>query len=55
MPVVANSQFIDLAIFIRIFHHSNKVGEKIEDKIDISRRETCYVDDFFLVYLCSRK
>lgn len=55
MPLLAKDQFIDLAILIRISHHSNKVGEKFEEKINISCRETGYVDDFFLVHLRSRK
>ena len=38
IPFLANEQFIDLAMFIRISHHSNKVGEKFEEKIDIGRR-----------------
>lgn len=55
MPFLANEQFIDLSMFIRISHHSNKVGEKFEEKINISGRETDYVDDFFLVHLRTRK
>ena len=55
MPCLLKNHFIDLAMFISISHYSNKVGEKFEDKNDISRRETCYVDEFVLVYLRSRE
>jgi len=55
MPLLVKDQFIDLAMLIRISHHSNKVGEKFEEKNNISCRETGYVDDFFLVHLRSRK
>ena len=37
MPLLSKDLFIDLAIFIRIFHWLNKVGEKFEEKIDIGR------------------
>ena len=55
MPFLVKNHFIDLAMFISISHYSNKVGEKFEEKINISCRETGYVDDFFLVHLRSRK
>lgn len=38
MPLLVKDLFIDLAIFIRISHWLNKVGEKFEEKIDIGRR-----------------